>query len=50
MTDYDIKQFVMKYLGATSWDDLSDDEKKVCYKNYPKRKLPVWTSIFQESY
>lgn len=50
MVDYDIKQWVEEHMGANSWDDLSDGCKKICYKNYPKQRLPEWAHILQESY
>ena len=50
MVDYDIKQWVEEHMGANSWDDLSDGCKKICYKNYPKTRLPEWAHILQESY
>ena len=50
MVDWDIKQFVEKYLGCNSWDDLSENDKQSAYKNYPKRKLPDWSNIREESY
>lgn len=40
MVDYDIKQFLTTYVGVTSWDDLTEDDKKKCFKNYPKKSLP----------
>ncbi len=50
MVDYDIKQFLMTYLDTTSWDDLSEEDKKKCYRDYPKKSLPDWNSIERESY
>ena len=50
MVDYDIKQFLMTYLATTSWDDLSKEDKKKCYKDYPKKSLPDWNSIEREGY
>ena len=47
IADYDIKEFVTKYLGCTSWEDLDEEAKKACYKNYPKATLPEWTGIVQ---
>ena len=28
MVDYDIKQFLTTYVGAASWDNLTEDNKK----------------------
>ena len=39
MVDYDIKQFVEKYLGANNWNGISEDDKKACFKDYPKRRV-----------
>ena len=50
MVDYDIKKFLVKYLGTTSWDDLGKEDKKKCFKDYPKRSLPDWDTIERESY
>ena len=50
MVDYDIKKFLVKYLGTTSWDDLGEEDKKKCFKDYPKRSLPDWDTIERESY
>ena len=50
MVDFDIKKFLVNYLGTTSWDDLSEEDKKKCYKDYPKRSLPDWDTIERESY
>ncbi len=50
MVDYDIKQFVEKYLGANNWNGISEDDKKACFKDYPKRRVPDWGSIREESY
>ena len=50
MVDWDIKQFVEKYLGCHSWDDLSKNDKQSAYKNYSKRKLPEGSNIREASY
>ena len=50
MVDYDIHKFLISTLGTTSWDDLSKEDKKKCYKDYPKRSLPDWDKIERESY
>ena len=50
MVDWDIKEFLTKFVGATSWDDLSEDDKRKCYRDYPKKSLPDWDEIVQESW
>ena len=50
MVDFDIKKSLVDYLGTTSWDALSEEDKKKCYKDYPKRSLPDWDTIERESY
>ena len=50
MVDYDIKKFLVDYLGTSSWDDLGEEDKKKCFKDYPKRSLPDWDTIERESY
>lgn len=51
LVDHDIKQIMINQFGASSWDDLTENVKKACYKNYPGKKyLPDWDSIVPESY
>ena len=50
MVDFDIREFLMNYVGARSWDDLSEEDKRKCYRDYPKKSLPDWDEIEQESY
>ncbi len=50
MVDWDIKQFLLNYFGVTSWDDLRKDDKKTCYRDYPKKSLPDWDEIVQQNY
>ena len=45
MADYYIKKVLINFLGATSWDSVSEEVKKVCYKDYPRRSLPDWHRI-----
>ena len=40
MVDFDIKEFVKNYVGANSWDDLSEEDKRKCYRDCPKKSLP----------
>ena len=50
MVDWDIQKFVKTYVGVTSWDDLSEDDKKKCFRDYPRKSLPDWDGIAQESF
>lgn len=51
MVDNDIKQILVNTFGSNSWDDVSEDVKAVCYKDYPGKKfLPEWDQIAAESY
>ena len=45
LPDWYIKNFLQNFLNATSWESVSDRVKKVCYKGYPNRTLPVWDRI-----
>ena len=45
MADYYIKKVLTNFLGATSWDSVSEEVKKVCLKDYPRRSLPDWHRI-----
>jgi len=49
LVDWDIREFLTEHVGIESWADLDDKGKKICYKNYPRRSLPEWNSIVQES-
>lgn len=44
-TDGKIKSFLQTYLGAGSWDDLTEDVKSICYKHYPERDVPSWNAM-----
>lgn len=50
MVDGDIKEFLINHVGATSWDDLDEASKSACFKDYPKKSLPEWNEIVQESF
>jgi len=50
MVDWDIKQFLTNFVGVTSWDDLCEDDKRKCFRDYPKKSLPDWDEIVQESW
>ena len=50
MVDWGIKEFVKTYVGVNSWDDLAEEDKRKCYRDYPKKNLPDQDEIAQESY
>ena len=50
MVDYDIKQFLIDHLSCGGWEDLSDSDKKHCFKKYPRRQLPEWETVTKEDY
>ena len=50
MVDWDIKQFLLDYIGVASWDGLSKGDKRRGYRDYPKMSLPDWDKIVQENY
>ena len=50
MVDWDIKTFLKNYINATSWEDLSEDDKKQCFRDYPRKSLPDWDGIVQETF
>ena len=50
MVDWDIKQFLTNHVGVTSWDDLDEASKTACFRDYPKKSLPDWDDIYQETW
>lgn len=50
LVDYDMMEFLTKTAGYTSWNDFTDSQKQVCYKNHPNKDLPDWTKLVKESY
>jgi hypothetical protein len=50
MVNYEIKKWVEQHMGVTSWSDLSEEVKNICFKSYPGRDLPEWYDIVQEQY
>ena len=50
MVDWDIKQFLIDQVGINSWDDLDEESKVACYRDYPKRSLPEWDLMLEEAY
>ena len=51
MVDYDILRVLKNDMRYSSWSELSDDDRKICYKNYDTKKinLPDW-NIEEESW
>ena len=45
LPDYYIKKILQDHFHATSWDTELESKKRVCFKSYPNRKLPVWDQI-----
>ena len=50
MVDFNIKEFLNNHVGINSWDDLDEDGRKACFREYPKRNLPDWDLMLQEAY
>ena len=50
MCDLDIKQFLEKEIGMTSFREIAREDKQMLCKNFPGQKLPEWNSIRHESY
>ena len=50
MVEWDIKQFLNDRVGINSWEELNEVDRKVCFRNYPKRELPEWATIMPENY
>lgn len=50
MVNYEIKKWVEQHMGVTSWSDLSEEVKNICFKSYPGRDLPEWSDIVQEQF
>ena len=46
-TDYSIKEFLEEHAGCSSWDDVPEDVKRICYKHYPHRRqsMPDWDGV-----
>ena len=40
MVDWDIKEFLKTHIGVNSWDDLAEEDKRKCYRDYLKKSLP----------
>ena len=45
LPDYYIKKFLQDHLHAASWESVSENVRKICYKNYPAQNLPIWENI-----
>ena len=50
LVDYDIRSFLIQHLSCGGWDDLTDSDKKHCFKHYPRKQLPDWETITKEDY
>jgi hypothetical protein len=50
LIDFDIKSLLINLIGAKSWDDVDDDTRKLCYRDYPRKPLPNWDTIMNENY
>ena len=46
--DWDIKEFLINHVGISSWDELDENTKKMCFQGYPKKALPEWDDIEEE--
>ena len=50
MVDYDIIRILKNNIGYSSWAEVSDTERGICFKNYSRKKvLPDW-NIEEETY
>ena len=51
MVDYDILRVLKNDMIYSSWSELSDDDREICYKGYGTKKinLPDW-NIEEESW
>ena len=47
-TDGTIKEFVKKWWNVFSFEELSEEVLKKCYRNYPTRRLPVWHDVVEQ--
>ena len=50
MVDWDTKEFLTQCVGVTCWEDLDESSKRACFRDYPRRSLPDWAEISQESW
>ena len=42
MVDFNIKEFPINHIGINSWDNLNEEGRKACFKDYPTQNLPDW--------
>jgi len=50
IVDYDIIRILKNNMGYSSWAEVSDTERAICFKNYSRNKiLPDW-NIEDETY
>ena len=50
LCNYEIKQFLVNYLGCNSFDEVDDTELGKIFHYYPLRSHPAWENIRKESY
>jgi len=50
MVDFNIKEFPINHIGINSWDNLNEEGRKACFKDYPTQNLPAWDLMLQETY
>jgi hypothetical protein len=45
MVDFDIIRILKNNMGYSSWSELSEAERAICFKNYSlKKALPDWNN------
>ena len=49
LTNYDIQQFLIQYIGINSFSILDEETLKNLFKFYPRDRLPEWSQICMES-
>ena len=49
LTDYDIKQFCMDYIGMKSFEKFDEDSRRCLFGKYPEIALPQWNAIHEEA-
>ena len=50
MVDFDIKEFPSNHIDFQAWDELNEESKRACYRDYPSQILPEWDGIAEESW
>ena len=49
MVDWDIKEFLKTHTCVNLCNDLAEEDKRKCYRDYHKKSLPNWDEIQQAS-